>query len=322
MTLAAAYERAAALLLDARDVLVCAHVDPDGDAIGSMLGLRAILLDAGVDVAVRLASDRSPKALYAFLPGFDALQPVADTDAPDVVVALDTTDRERLGDAAALLDDAREVIVMDHHPDTREVGTVHVLDATAAAVGLMIWELCEVLRVKPSRDVATCLYTALATDTGRFQHDNTDARALHRAAEMVEAGADPTAVATAVYQSRSPAAMRLIGLVISRITAANDGQVAYSWFDPEDLETTGAKPDEVEDLVDWVRMGAGPQAVFLVKIGDGSCRLSLRARGAADVGAAARLLGGGGHRAAAGATVSGSIQDALDAILPLLPGGE
>ena len=308
-------------LLGASSVAVCGHVHPDGDAIGSTLGATLALRAAGV-AASPLVAEGHPPPVYSFLPCYEGLVRAADAPPADVFLALDTTGAERLGDGAAIAAEARAVVVLDHHPDNTGFGDVRWVAPGSAAVGEMLWRLLPDLGVGPDRDVATCLYTALMTDTGRFQHSNTTADALRVAAEMVDAGADPTAIASAVYQSRSTGALALQGLVLSRITTTNDGAVAYSWFEDADLEATGATIEETEDLVDAVRATDGPQVAFLAKAGADATRVSLRAKGSFDVGAVARSLGGGGHRAAAGLTVEGGLDEVLASVLPLLPGAE
>ncbi|GAB4274242.1 MAG: bifunctional oligoribonuclease/PAP phosphatase NrnA [Coriobacteriia bacterium] len=313
--------RAAKALLGASRVAICAHQDPDGDAVGSSLGMRAVLDAMGVESLVLSAGDEMP-ATYAFLEGFDEVRPASSVrdEAFDVFVALDTTDVERLGDGAGVASQADILVNLDHHPDNAGFGDVAIVDPSAAAVGLMIWEMLTALGVTPGPRIATPLYVALMTDTGRFGHSNTDARALLAATQMVRAGADPAGLADAVYRSRSHAAMALAGRVLSRIQHLNGGKVALSWLDSSDMEELGATSADTEDLVDWVRMEAGPQIAILAKVSGGRTRLSMRSRDDFDVGETARRLGGGGHRVAAGATVDGGLDDALRQVLPLLPG--
>ncbi len=312
---------ASSALTDAGSVVVCAHVDPDGDAIGSVLAASLALRSLGVAAVPTLADDSPVPVTYSFLPGCDMFVRSADIPAPDVFLALDTPNPARLGSAWGLADDARLVVVADHHPDNRRFGDVELFDPRAAATGQIVWRLLRHLGVEPTPDIAHCLYVALMTDTGRFSYGNTDYRALRDAANMVIAGADPYAAYDATYERRSPGSLRLLGLALSRVTVANDGRVAYSWVSEDDLVATGTTMPETENLVDAVRQLGGVDAVFLAKVVDGGVRLSLRSKTGADVGAVARALGGGGHSAAAGATVQGDLDDALAAILPLLPGG-
>jgi phosphoesterase RecJ-like protein len=311
---------AAEMLRSARDVVVCAHVDPDGDAAGSVLGLTLALRKAGIRATPTLADDGDAPLAYSFLPGFELYAPVSRLDVPDVFVALDTPTPARLGEALHFAECARGRVVIDHHPDSScFLESVCLIDAAAAATGEIVWELINELGVDIDADIATCLYAALVTDTGRFQYTNTKAGTLRHAAAMIDAGVDAHALYREVYESRSRGALEIVGRTLSRITMANNGAVAYSWIDEADLAECGITISETETLIDQVRQLRGVDAVFLVKITHGACRVSLRSKGDADVGAVARRLGGGGHRAAAGFTWNGPIEPLLDALLPLLP---
>jgi phosphoesterase RecJ-like protein len=317
-----AFAAVAEVLLAARTLAIVTHVDPDGDAVGSTLGLAAALRGTGPDVTATLDDDgvAARASVYAFLPGSDDLVMASGVDSCQVLVSLDAPTPERLGRSARLLDLAERVVVIDHHPDARPFGDVNLLSTEASSVGELVWQLLPYLRVDPTPDISTCLYVALMTDTGRFQHANTTAATLRTAAEMITAGADPADVARAVYNSRSAGALVVLGRVLERVTLANDGRVAYSWVTPDDLRDTDTSVAELEDAIDWVRMLEGPDVVLLAKPRSDETRLSLRAKGDFDVAAVARSFGGGGHHAAAGVTLPGGLEEALATILPALPG--
>jgi len=312
---------AARALTGAGSVVVCAHVHPDGDAVGTTLGAVLALRSLGIEATPTLADGRQAPATYAFLPGHDLYRTADEIETPDVFLALDSPNWSRLGDAECLARSAGTLVVVDHHPDNTRFGHVNVVDSTAASTGQILWDMLPLMGAERSRDVATCLYVASMTDTGRFSYGNTDARVLRDAANMVDAGVDAFRAYAAVYEARSAAYLRLLGLTLSRITHANGGRVAYSWVTDQDLVETGTLPEETEDLVDVVRTVGDVEAVALFKPDLTSTRVSLRAKAGFDVGAAARALGGGGHHAASGATVAGGLDDALAAVLPLLPGG-
>jgi len=313
---------AAGAIRGAASVVLGSHRDPDGDAIGSALGLLHALEAIGVHATATLANGERCPATYRFLPGSDRFVAAGALDAPDVFIALDAPALSRLGEAEPLARSASTLIMVDHHPDALEQGHIHIFDPTAAATGCLLWRLLPHLGVTPDARVATCLYTALLTDTGRFSYANTTAAALRTAADMVDAGADPSYVYTNAYESRTAAAQRLIGLTLERVTLVNDGRVAYSWVTDEDFRETGALPEEGENLIDHVRALGGIDAAFLAKVTKGQVRGSLRAKRDADVGSVARTLGGGGHRAAAGFTFDGTLDALLARLLPLLPGGD
>lgn len=321
MSTEAALSRAAETLRGARSVVIGAHVDPDGDAVGSALGLLHILDQAGIPATPILPTPEALPRTYAFLPGADRFRHADEVAVPDVFVALDSPDPRRLVDGEAVARAAGTLIMIDHHPDATAGGSVAVLDPSAAATGCLVWRLAGHLGVDPGAAAATCLYTAVLTDTGRFSYSNTDASTLTVAARMVEAGAHPNDIYSAVYENRSPGAQALLARALGRITIANDGHVAYSWVTSADFEETGALPAEGENLIDHVRALGGVDAVFLVKVNGGTARINLRAKGSADVGTIARGLGGGGHRAAAGVTLQGDLASAVARLLPLLPGG-
>jgi phosphoesterase RecJ-like protein len=314
------YHRAAVYLRHAESVVVCGHVNPDGDALASVLGLTIGLREAGIPAVPTLADARPAPSGYDFLPGFDLFVPAADLNTPDTFVALDTPTPDRLGDARRLAEASENLIVMDHHPDNQEFGTVNVVEARIAATGLLVMRLIERLDLALSPEVATCLYVALMTDTGRFQFANTTPDALRDAAALVEAGAHPAELAQSVYHSRRREVLELEARVLARIEVANAGRVAYTYVTRDDYDATGARPDETENLVDVVRALAGIDVAMLLRVRDREVRGNLRSKTAFDVGEVARRLGGGGHAAASGFTVEGTLDDVVSKVLAELPG--
>ncbi len=317
----AAYHRVSVALRKAQSVAVCAHVKPDGDAIGSVLGMTLALRDAGVPAVPTLADAAEPPSTYSFLPGFGLFVPAADLEPTDVFVALDTPNVDRLGAAAQLSEAATTTIVLDHHPDNSGFGTINLTDVSAAATGLMVWRLLEPLGVTPTPEIALCCWTALVTDTGRFAYGNTTADALHEGAAMIDAGVDTVEAHHMLYENRSRAALALETLVLSRIEVANDGRVAHAWVAAGDYTSTGATVEETEHLVDAIRTLAGIDVAILLRVHPDHVRANLRAKTGFDVAAVARTFGGGGHTAAAGFSAKGGRVTLLNALLPLLPGG-
>jgi len=301
----AAFHHAAVALRRATSVVVCGHVRPDGDAIGSALGLTLALREAGIAAVPTLANAEGAPSTYDFLPGFGLFVAVEQLEAPDVFVAVDSPSPERLGDA-----------------DAKPYGQVSVVDATAAATGQLIWGIANALLEQPSADVALCCYVGLITDTGRFSYDNTSERAFHDAAEMIAAGVDPANTARLVYQNRSKASLEIEACAMTRLTVANHGHVAYAWVTDEDFDELGVLPEEAESLPDSVRLLGGIDVAFLMRQAGDEVRVNLRAKCGFDVGSVARAFGGGGHRAASGLTFQGTMAELLPQLLALLPGGE
>ena len=320
----AAYHHAAVALRRAPSVVVCGHLRPDGDAIGSVLALTLALRSIGVPAIPTLAEKKArvPKT-YDFLPGTGLYAPLGDLEVPAVFVALDTPNLGRLGEAAELAEAAQTLVVMDHHPDAQEYGHVNVRDSKASSTSLMVWRLITgALEVKPSPEIAMCCYVGLITDTGRFQYDNTTSDALREAADMIDVGVEPADVARLVYQDRSVGSLALEARAMERITVCNHGHTAWSWIEESDFAETGAIVEEAEYLPDAVRLLGGIDAVALLRVWGDEVRVGLRSKTGSDVGSVARHFGGGGHRAASGFTWTGTKEGLLAELLPLLPGGD
>lgn len=318
----AAFHHAAVALRRASSVVLCGHVHPDGDALGSVLALTLALRSLGVPVVPTLADDRPASSIYDWLPGFALFSRAADLEPPAVFVALDTPVPARLGAAQGLAEAAGQVIVIDHHWDATEFGALNLIDRQAAATGQIVWRMLDQLGVTATSEIALCCYTALLTDTGRFQYQNTNAGVLRDAAAMLEAGVDPAEVARLVYQNRSKASLDLEARTMSRLTVANGGMVAYAWVTDEDFAATGALVEEAEYLPDAVRTLRGIEVALLLREHGDEVRVNLRAKTTFDVGAVARAFGGGGHTAAAGFTwKEPGIDSLLPKLLSMLPDG-
>ncbi|PKQ29080.1 MAG: recombinase RecJ, partial [Actinobacteria bacterium HGW-Actinobacteria-10] len=230
---------------------------------------------------------------------------------------------ERLGVARNLAEGAQTLITIDHHPDNQGFGSINITDSDTASTAQLVWHLLVPLEVRPTPEIASCLYVGLMTDTGRFQYDNTSPAALRDAADMVEAGADPADLARLVYQERTHGSLALEARIMSRITLANNGAVAYALVYDDDFEETGAIPEDGENLPDAIRVIGGVQVIVLLRqFGPDEVRGNLRAKTGFDVGTVARQMGGGGHHAASGFTSPGTVDEILPRLLALLPGSE
>ncbi|OUO90314.1 recombinase RecJ [Gordonibacter sp. An230] len=305
----------AAMLETCDDVVICGHVSPDGDCLGSQLALAAALRGLGKRVTCVLAKDEPADARLSFLPGYGALVPAARYDGPvQAFVAVDVPTRARIGDAAALLDACETSVVVDHHASETTMADFTYVDPDAASTTVLVWELARLLGANRAGDVAVCCYTGLVTDTGRFQYQNTDAAALRAASEMVEAGADAAAVSRAVFQSRSEASVRLEGVAVGRMRLGAGGSTAISWLSREDFEVLNATKADAEPVVDALRSVAGVRVACMLREQDGGVRGSLRAKDGTDVAAIARRFGGGGHVAAAGFTLELPLSEAVEIV--------
>ena len=318
----AAFDELAHEIEQATTIALCAHTNPDGDALGSVLGLARIIQHRwpGKRVACLLADPDPVPRLYCFLPGADTFIHVDEyVEDPDLFIMVDLPHPSRLNEARSLAEQAHHLAVIDHHPQVDKVAEVSVIRPEAAATGVIVAEFALHLGLELDEDLSQCLMCAIVTDTGRFQYQNADAEAFEIASVLVNAGADPSEISLHVYQSFRLEYLHLQSIVMGRIITFDEGRVAYSYATHADLERTGAHPDECDGLIDIVRSVEGSEvALFLKEAGDGTVRGNLRSKADWDVSRVARALGGGGHKAAAGFTARGSIDEVLATALPLL----
>lgn len=324
---AAAVTAVRELATTGRTLLIC-HVNPDGDALGSMLGFGLGLrrFGAGRLQATFPGPPQLPEPLSG-LPGSDLLVPAeqAETD-PDLVVCFDAASASRLGELADRLGRARASLVLDHHATNTGFGGIHLVDPAAAATSVVAEQLLDRLGVPLDAQIAECLYVALATDTGSFRSDMTTPAVHEMAARLLATGIRPGEISRRVFDTRPFGAVRLYGDVLSRArfdpeAAAGLGLV-WTYATLDDLARHGQRPYVLEPLIDSVRCAAEADVSCVVKqVAPEQWAVSMRSKGAVDVGRVAVALGGGGHRLAAGFTGSGSAEEVVDAIRAELPSG-
>lgn len=301
-------------ILTCDNFVICGHVSPDGDCLGSQLALQHALQYLGKHAVCVLVKDEPVEQALTFLPGIDEMVPAEQYDGPcDTFVGVDVPTRERIGEAACkLLDGASHSFTIDHHAvDTTMAEHVYV-DPDAAAACMLIWELAGYMGADLSGAVAECCYTGLCTDTGRFQFQNTDARAMHVAAEMVDAGANPAQVACQVFQNRSIPSLKLECAALNRMTFGAHNAYVISWLYASDFEQFGAVKADAEPVINAIRSVQGTRIACLLREVDGKVRGGLRSKDDTDISVLARQLGGGGHKAAAGFTLDCSIDEAVE----------
>jgi phosphoesterase RecJ-like protein len=295
--------------------LLTSHVNPDGDAIGSELGLARVLRSLGKG-AVVWNLDPVP-SIYRGLPGAGRIHTGAEPPAGypekfDGVIVLECPSPDRTGIESHVGE--LPVINVDHHLGNQHYGGVNWVDSAAPAVGEMVYRLAQGLKINLDPETATLLLLTLYTDTGGFRFANAGAAAFEAAASLVRDGSDPVTVARWIYESRPEASMRLLAEMLAGLELHADGRVALVRLDPAMFERAGAEPGDSEGLIDFPRSIAGVEAVALLRgRDDGTVKASLRSRGEVDVESVARRRGGGGHKNAAGFTVEAAEADGLAA---------
>ena len=318
---AADWDSAVEALAGAPEVVVACHVNPDGDALGSLLAASLGLNQLGKVTQVTWGDAvATVPVAYTFLPGADTIVQPGDINEARVWLALDCGAGDRLGLLEPVARSADVIVNVDHHPGNDNFGTHNIVVTGASSTAELVHGLLLDLGVELDADIATCLYTGVVTDTGRFTYSNTKPETLRLAADLLALGVPATQIAEEVYDSSPFAFLKLVGRTLERtILVANEGLV-YSWITQEDLAETGVGLDETDKLIDQVRAAreADVAAVFKEQK-DGSYRVSLRSRGPVSVGAIARENGGGGHELAAGFTAP-SVGAGVKAIRKALPG--
>ena len=298
------------LLKGEQTIAICGHVNPDGDCLGCVLALTLALRSCCFDVTPLLATRECPQ-LYDFLEGYEWLTPACEYhETPDVFIMVDVPSVSRIGDGAHVFKRAKKTLVIDHHQGKADFADVGYVDDTAAAAGMLVWDFIDQAGISLTPEIATCCYTALVTDTGRFQFQNTDPAALRAAAEMAQAGACPSEISRNVYQRRSLASIQLNALVMRRMELLFDGKVVMSWVAESDFKKLGASKDDGDSLIDQIRQLDGIEVAVMLRDQGPIVRGSIRSKTDRDVSEIAEKMGGGGHKAAAGFTVKGNLDEA------------
>jgi phosphoesterase RecJ-like protein len=300
--------------------LISSHINPDGDAIGSQLGLVRVLRGLGKSSVV-WNLDRGP-ALYRPLPGSDRIHvgaepPAGFPDQFDAAIVLECPTLDRTGLDARLSE--LPLVNIDHHLGNSHYAEINWVDTAAPAVGEMIYRLAHGLKVPLDPETATALYLTLVTDTGGFRFANATPAAFEAAAALVREGARPERVAEWLYESQPEATVRLLGEMLGSLKIDCEGRIATALLTTEMFERSTADASNSEGLVDVPRSIAGVQAVGLLRqMGERRFKVSLRSRGEVDVERLARRHGGGGHRNAAGFVVEGGAEEVRALVIAAL----
>ena len=311
-----------------RRFLIITHLRPDGDALGSELGLADTLQRLGKTVKVVIPSSLAPR--YRFLdPDHSRIErfvpPAEHLRDVDVVIVVDTGTWNQLGDFGPFLrslDVAK--VVIDHHRTQDDLGALRLVDTSAEAAGRLVYEACVALGAGISPAAANAIFMALATDTGWFRHSSTTAETFALAETLVRAGAKPTELYDELFERTPLPRLKLVGRVLDRLQTTAAGRVAFAEVLLADYAATGSSPADTEDLINFVRGVDGVEVgLMFMEQPRGGVKVSFRSREGVDVSKLAEQFGGGGHRQAAGAILPGGIDEVrrrvLQAVTAALP---
>lgn len=310
-------------LIATRDrFLVTTHVRPDGDALGSEVGMVGLLRQKGKDVRVVNASRTPPRYDYLDPTGtlfehYGNQATAADLADREAIVILDLSAWSQLGEMAEFVREfpgAR--LVVDHHVSQDDLGAIYLKDTSAEATGTLVVRAVHALRGTFTPEMSTGLLTAIAMDTGWFRHPNTRPGTLRTAAELIESGAEIEEIYRLLFERNTLGRLKMLGEALASLRTDLDGRIAYATVTRDDFERTGAIPQDTEDLVDYtVSVGGVDVGLLFIEQARGGIKLSVRSRNGLDCARLAGQFGGGGHKAAAGATLPDPLSESLPRVL-------
>jgi phosphoesterase RecJ-like protein len=320
--MAAEWARAVRILDSAPEVCLACHTRPDGDALGSMLAVAHALRSRAGSAGQRVIASFGDRPfeiprILRFLPGAELLSPPESyPERPRVMVTFDAASIDRLGLLEGSAARADELIVLDHHASNTRFGTLHLIDAGAAATAVLARDLIAALGVAMTREIAFGLYAGIVTDTGSFKYSSTSPLVHEMAAELLRTGIEPGAVALELWDRAPFGYLGMLSSVLGRAVlepeaAAGHGLV-WTTVSRADRAASGLHFDVAESVIDVLRRTDEAEvAVVLKESDDGTWLVSSRSKGMVDVGRACIMAGGGGHRMAAGFTATGSADEAM-----------
>jgi phosphoesterase RecJ-like protein len=310
---------AAAAIHQSQTIVMACHVNPDGDALGSLLGLALALIPLGKTLTC-LSEDGVPDILR-FLPHANLIQQTTNEAAFDLALVVDSGDLPRVGNTIQpIISRARQVVDIDHHATAGAFGDIRVLNARAASTAEIVYALLLALKTPITPEIATCLFTGIITDTGSFRFQNVTPNTLQVAAALLEAGAPPAFISENVFENRTFAATRLLGHALSSLKRSDDGRIVWASITASDFAELGATDQDTEGIVSYVRGVRDTEVGILFReMAGGGIRVSLRSRDSINVAAIAEKFGGGGHRMASGCTVNLPLAEAEAAVIAALP---
>ncbi|WP_103105991.1 DHH family phosphoesterase [Brevibacillus reuszeri] len=291
--------------------LVLSHINPDGDATGSALGVVLMLEQLGKEYVV--VNEGETPIKFAFLPRFDHLRNLRKQPLEErfgAVIAVDCADESRMGDVRSLFDSGARLLNIDHHPTNDGFGDVNLIQTDAAATAQILFEVAEELGVTFNEELALCIYTGLLTDTGGFRYSNTSPRVMEIASRLLGFGVKPGEVAERCLEEITFAHVKILRRALQTLELSHQNLIASITVSLADFAETNAEREDAGGLVNYCRNIEGVEVgVSFVESEPGVVKVSMRARDRVDVSLVAKQLGGGGHAKAAGCTIRGSLAD-------------
>jgi len=297
----------------AKTAVIASHVDPDGDAIGSMLALGMALDKLGLSSTI-YSADGIPK-IYKFLPWAERVKTeIHPQHRYDLAFVVDSSDLSRIGDKFDLRPMVPTIINIDHHPDNAQFGDINYVMKTSS-VAEEVFDICRYLKVELDKKIADCLYTAMITDTGNFRYENTTVKTFLIAAELLKAGVNTHELTTKIYDTRTVSSMKISARALSELKFSKDKKIAWTAVTEEMMAEAGAKGEDLIGIVDRIRSVEGVEVAIFFREEKGKVKINFRSKQRANVSEIARRFGGGGHTKAAGAVIEGPLAKVQEQVL-------
>lgn len=305
------------VIKNSKNILIMSHVNPDGDTLGTMCALQLAIYKQHKKKSEMLVLSKIPK-IYEFLPNINEAKTLDKIDKSreyDLIIAVDVASLDRLLEAQILFNKAKFTINIDHHETNNKYGDLAVVDSKASSSGEVMYEILKALDWKINLDTATCLYTAILTDTGGFRFENTNANVFRIAAELTEIGINPKSLYKKCYESKSKNIILFQNYCINKAIFSEDDKIVYTTVYKKDLEKFSAGDDATDGIAEALRSINSTEVSFVVKEVDSkTCKISMRSKNT-DIAKICSKFGGGGHKFAAGCTVKSSCSETVKKLL-------
>lgn len=297
-----------------KNIYIISHIQPDGDNVGSILALGMAIKMINNNVFIIKTDEISSD--FLFLPKVDMIEKYNNENEIDLLITLDTSDVDRLGKNKKLISKAKTVINIDHHISNTNFGHINIVNPIAGATGELVYDLIKAMEIPINKDIATCIYTAISSDTGSFKYDNTTDKTHEIAAELLRLGIDKNEININLYQNRSIERTLLFIKTLQNIDFLFNNKVALVKVSQKMLEESNAKIDDTEGIVSFIKEIAPVEvAVLLKELTNDEIKISMRSKKLIDVSKICSNFGGGGHIRASGCTIITSLSNAEELII-------
>jgi len=297
----------------AKSAIILTHIDPDGDAIGSMLAVHLALKKAGKKTFM-YCRDPVPE-MYRFLPDADKVKnEIKPGRTFDVAIVLDCAYSSRVNRTVDLKSLTGKVINIDHHPDNSKFGSINLVEKISS-VAEILFKLLKKMNVNITKNIAACLYTGIMTDTGNFRYDYTTADTLAVAESLARSGAEISKIAMQIYETKTMSSIKVLGAAMYRLESSESGYVAWTVLPKQLMDSLGAKSEDLTGLVDYIRSIKGVEVAVLFREECDGIKVNFRSKFNVNVSQIAKNLGGGGHIRASGAELKGPLESVKEKVL-------